>query len=306
MTKRKRSQLTRSKAVWHREDEWALLGLLDFCIKHKSIFPFEEPFVVGHIHSKDMPGELYNWKQIISELCNHLWRKYGKEDSPNKEEILKNGSAELVIPHQERIHIKSQLEKLEKELKPPRVQELREIPGTREATSLSPSQIEDCHGLSDAASIQSPRASELSTLVSLKAQALSDRSLKAESARNKRAPIQLIEEEEQWLFNCPCGACGQVDNGTHSIACDRCNTWQHSKCVRVSHTDADREGFSFVCKTCKPFAADEDQAESRERVIYRQLPVTSRDRAETDKHILNEDAEYGPSKKQPERAKKTY
>ncbi|CAG8959267.1 hypothetical protein HYFRA_00012625 [Hymenoscyphus fraxineus] len=311
MTKRKRPQQTSSKAVWHREDEWVLLGLLDFCIKHKSIFPFEEAFVVGRIHPKDRPGGIYSWKQIISKLCNHLWRRYGKEDSPSKEEILKNGSAELVIPDQERIHIKTQLEKLERELKPvilpvPRIQELREIPGTREATSLSPSQIEDSHDLPDTVSIQSPKAPELSPSISRKLQALSDRSLKTESARNKQAPIQPAEEEEEeWLFNCPCGVYGQVDDGTHSIACDRCNIWQHSKCVRVSQTDAEREGFSFLCGTCKSFAADEDRAESRQRVLYRHLPVPLRDRAETDRHVLDEGAEHGSSRKQPDRAGKT-
>jgi hypothetical protein len=79
---------------------------------------------------------------------------------------------------------------------------------------------------------------------------LSERRLQAEIAKNKRA-LQELDEEEDWIFDCVCGVYGQVDDGTHSIACERCSVWQHSKCVGVSEEDADRDDFNFVCATCK-------------------------------------------------------
>ena len=49
-----------------------------------------------------------------------------------------------------------------------------------------------------------------------------------------------------------CGLHGEnLDDGTHSIACDRCNVWQHSKCHGFSPKQAEDLGFSFVCGTCK-------------------------------------------------------
>ncbi|CAG8973619.1 hypothetical protein HYALB_00002184 [Hymenoscyphus albidus] len=91
---------------------------------------------------------------------------------------------------------------------------------------------------------------------------LSERHLKAEIERKKQA-LEELAEEEDWIFDCICGAYGQIDDGTHSIACDKCNIWQHSKCVGVSQTEADREDFLFVCKTCERRALDEERAKNR-------------------------------------------
>lgn len=91
---------------------------------------------------------------------------------------------------------------------------------------------------------------------------LSERHLKAEIERKKQA-LEELAEEEDWIFDCICGAYGQIDDGTHSIACDKCNIWQHSKCVGVSQIEADREDFSFVCKTCERRALDEERAKNR-------------------------------------------
>lgn len=41
------------------------------------------------------------------------------------------------------------------------------------------------------------------------------------------------------------------DDGTHSIACEKCNVWQHSKCHGISEAQADRDDFHFVCAYCK-------------------------------------------------------
>ncbi|ETS87372.1 hypothetical protein PFICI_01200 [Pestalotiopsis fici W106-1] len=80
---------------------------------------------------------------------------------------------------------------------------------------------------------------------------LSGRRLEAEIARNKRALEELDDEEEDWIFDCVCGVYGQVDDGTHSIACERCNVWQHSKCAGISEEEAEREDFHFICSVCK-------------------------------------------------------
>ena len=90
---------------------------------------------------------------------------------------------------------------------------------------------------------------------------LSERHLKAEIEKKKQALEQLAEEED-WIFDCICGAYGQIDDGTHSIACDKCNIWQHSKCVGVSQAEADREDFHFVCSTCQRKAKDEERAKN--------------------------------------------
>jgi hypothetical protein len=90
---------------------------------------------------------------------------------------------------------------------------------------------------------------------------LSERHLKAEIEKKKQA-LEDLAEEEDWIFDCICGAYGQIDDGTHSIACEKCNIWQHSKCVGVSEADADREDFHFVCKTCERRARDAERAKS--------------------------------------------
>jgi len=91
---------------------------------------------------------------------------------------------------------------------------------------------------------------------------LSERHLKAEIERKKQA-LEELAEEEDWIFDCICGAYGQIDDGTHSIACDKCNIWQHSKCVGVSETEADREDFTFICKTCVRRAEEEERAKAQ-------------------------------------------
>ncbi|TGJ84110.1 hypothetical protein E0Z10_g4649 [Xylaria hypoxylon] len=80
---------------------------------------------------------------------------------------------------------------------------------------------------------------------------LSERRLKAEIAKNKRVLQDLEDEADDWIFDCVCGVYGQIDDGTHSVACERCNIWQHSKCVGISEDEADRDDFHFLCKNCR-------------------------------------------------------
>lgn len=97
---------------------------------------------------------------------------------------------------------------------------------------------------------------------------LSERHLKAEIERKKQA-LEELAEEEDWIFDCICGAYGQIDDGTHSIACDKCNIWQHSKCVGVSQAEADREDFHFICNTCDRRAKDAERAKTHPPIKIR-------------------------------------
>lgn len=92
---------------------------------------------------------------------------------------------------------------------------------------------------------------------------LSERHLKAEIEKKKQALEELAEEDDDWIFDCICGVYGQVDDGTHSIACDECNIWQHSKCVKVSQAEAERDDFKFVCSDCRRRAEDEERAKNQ-------------------------------------------
>ncbi|GKU02254.1 hypothetical protein FLAG1_04461 [Fusarium langsethiae] len=79
---------------------------------------------------------------------------------------------------------------------------------------------------------------------------VSERRLKVEIERNKQALKELEEEEDDWIFDCSCGLYGQVDDGAHSVACERCNVWQHSKCMGLSEEAADLPEFHYICTSC--------------------------------------------------------
>lgn len=35
------------------------------------------------------------------------------------------------------------------------------------------------------------------------------------------------------------------------MACEKCNVWQHSACLSISQTDAEKDDFHFICQDCK-------------------------------------------------------
>ncbi|KAH7326762.1 hypothetical protein B0I35DRAFT_457928 [Stachybotrys elegans] len=80
---------------------------------------------------------------------------------------------------------------------------------------------------------------------------ISERRRLAEIERNKQALKDLEQDEEDWVFDCICGLHGQVDDGSHSVACERCNVWQHSKCLGIKEEEAERPEFRFVCAACR-------------------------------------------------------
>lgn len=80
---------------------------------------------------------------------------------------------------------------------------------------------------------------------------MSERKLQADIERNQQALKELEEEEEDWIFDCTCGLYGRIDDGKHSIACEKCNIWQHSKCAGIEEAEAERQDFHFVCSRCE-------------------------------------------------------
>ncbi|KAJ9628070.1 hypothetical protein H2203_003292 [Taxawa tesnikishii (nom. ined.)] len=82
---------------------------------------------------------------------------------------------------------------------------------------------------------------------------MSERNLKTEMEKRQKELDKLAEEEDNWFFDCSvCGMHGEnLDDGTHSIACERCNIWQHSKCHGIKQERAERDDFHFICGDCR-------------------------------------------------------
>ncbi|KAF6221044.1 hypothetical protein HO133_002725 [Letharia lupina] len=80
----------------------------------------------------------------------------------------------------------------------------------------------------------------------------SERHLKTEIEKRMKELAALAEDDE-WVFDCSkCGVHGtNLDDGSHSVACEKCNVWQHSACLGISQTDAEKDDFHFICQDCK-------------------------------------------------------
>ncbi|KAL4787231.1 hypothetical protein BJX76DRAFT_319231 [Aspergillus varians] len=81
---------------------------------------------------------------------------------------------------------------------------------------------------------------------------VSERQLRVEMER-QRKNLEDLSQEDEWIFDCAgCGVHGEnIDDGSHSVACENCNVWQHSKCLGIKQHEAESEDFHFVCKDCK-------------------------------------------------------
>ena len=82
---------------------------------------------------------------------------------------------------------------------------------------------------------------------------VSERHTKAQMSRKRKALEELEDEEEDWIFDCSgCGTHGEnLDDGTHSISCEKCKVWQHSACLGISESEAEKDDFRFVCRDCR-------------------------------------------------------
>lgn len=144
---------------------------------------------------------------------------------------------------------------------------------------------------------------------------LSERHLKAEMDRRQRELDALAEEEDEWIFDCAvCGQHGQnFDDGTHSIACEKCNIWQHSKCHGIDEKDAEKDDFHFICSDCsKPklpplhlhFPGQKDapattQDSSRGRTLEAAVEITSTPRSAARRYNLLDGPSLSPSGQSP-------
>ena len=111
---------------------------------------------------------------------------------------------------------------------------------------------------------------------------MSERHLKAEMDKRKKELAALAQEDE-WSFDCSkCGVYGEnlvrpsvlsrpsgrtmlfllffffffQDDGSHSVACEKCNVWQHSACLGISQAEAEKDNFHFICHVCQRRAED--------------------------------------------------
>ncbi|KAL8805647.1 MAG: hypothetical protein Q9200_005336 [Gallowayella weberi] len=86
---------------------------------------------------------------------------------------------------------------------------------------------------------------------------MSERQLKSEMEKRKKE-LAALAEEDTWTFDCAkCGIHGEnLDDGSHSVACEKCNVWQHSACLGISQAEAEKDDFHFVCQDCKRRAED--------------------------------------------------
>ncbi|OAX83578.1 hypothetical protein ACJ72_02056 [Emergomyces africanus] len=80
---------------------------------------------------------------------------------------------------------------------------------------------------------------------------MSERHLKAEMEKRKR-DLEALQNEEQWIFDCSgCGVHGEnLDDGSHIVACEKCNVWQHIKCLGIAQDEAEKDDFHFICGDC--------------------------------------------------------
>ncbi|KAH6636728.1 hypothetical protein F5144DRAFT_568485 [Chaetomium tenue] len=124
---------------------------------------------------------------------------------------------------------------------------------------------------------------------------MSERRRLAEIERNKKALRELEEEEDDWIFDCVCGVYGQIDDGTHSVACEKCNTWQHSKCLGIDEQEADQEDFHFICSSCRRRENTAD--DPRSKVIKLKVNRHEEPGSSTGEHPVEEST--GPSQQPP-------
>ncbi|KLU87543.1 hypothetical protein MAPG_06542 [Magnaporthiopsis poae ATCC 64411] len=100
---------------------------------------------------------------------------------------------------------------------------------------------------------------------------ISDRRREAEIQKAKKALQELEDEEDEWAFDCVCGLHGQVDDGEHSVSCERCNVWQHSKCLGIDQKEAESDDFHFICVHCRKLQEDQQKPRGHATVIKLKL-----------------------------------
>lgn len=109
------------------------------------------------------------------------------------------------------------------------------------------------------AASQDPNSDAAAAAAADEAKRVSARQTQVQKEQHKKQLQELADEDGKWYFDCSvCGMNGEnLDDGTHSVACDRCGVWQHSKCHGFSPKQAEKDGFTFICSSCKRKEADD-------------------------------------------------
>lgn len=122
---------------------------------------------------------------------------------------------------------------------------------------------------------------------------MSERRIQAEIERRQQALKEIEDEEDDWMFDCVCGVHGQIDDGTHSVACEQCNVWQHSKCLGITEEEAEKEDFHLVCSSCR--RREQAEKEHRPRIIKLKVNRPSLPTASSTQRIPDDSSPPQPS-----------
>ncbi|MCJ1478974.1 hypothetical protein MMC13_007658 [Lambiella insularis] len=123
---------------------------------------------------------------------------------------------------------------------------------------------------------------------------MSERRLKAEMEKKKRE-LEKLAQEDEWIFDCSiCGVHGEnIDDGSHSVACEECSVWQHSSCLGISQTDAEKADFHFVCSDCKRKIEDA----KKPKIAPLKFKVGLSSSPPADKSTIHVNGNYQPKKR---------
>ncbi|KAF2193965.1 hypothetical protein K469DRAFT_689044 [Zopfia rhizophila CBS 207.26] len=73
---------------------------------------------------------------------------------------------------------------------------------------------------------------------------------KAQAARSQSAQSQ--DQQDDAIIRCVCGDQRDI-RGRQMICCDKCEAWQHVKCLLLEEGDEwEQEGVTYFCEQCKP------------------------------------------------------
>lgn len=86
--------------------------------------------------------------------------------------------------------------------------------------------------------------------------------------------VEPPKSEESWFFDCICGQHGtNFDDGTYTVACEKCDIWQHVACLpdardreelllRKDAPEGEYPDYEFICSRCRKKAKEEAKAEA--------------------------------------------
>ena len=95
-----------------------------------------------------------------------------------------------------------------------------------------------------------------------------------EALDSQKAEVEPPKQEESWFFDCICGQHGtNYDDGTYTVACEKCDIWQHVACLpdakdreelllRKDAPEGQYPDYEFICSRCRKKAKEAQKAEA--------------------------------------------